>query len=216
MATKEPKVPKIKPILGVEKVPDPEFLKQLNATHKGVNGNPLFPTPPVDMTVYKTGIDLFQTLVTDAEDGGKKAISSKKKQRVVVTKMFTQLGDYVKAVCDGDLTKFNTSGFVAASNVRAPVQPLPPATFEWIDRGPNSGTVAVKPKRLPKANHYDVRYAVLSPGSTPASWIIVTLLNSKKAKIQNLTPGATYAFQIRAYGELGPTDWSDSMTFIPA
>jgi len=46
MATKEPKVLKIRPILGVEKVPDPEFLKQLYATHNGVKGNPLFPTRP--------------------------------------------------------------------------------------------------------------------------------------------------------------------------
>src|SRR5262249_26440965 len=153
---KEPKVPKIKPILGVEKLPDPQFLKQLIATYTGVNGNPLFPTPPVDMTVYKTGIDLFQTLVTDAEDGGKKAISAKKKQRVVVTKMFTKLGHYVEGACDGDLAKFNTSGFIPASNVRGPVQPLPPATFEWIDRGANSGQAVVKPKRLPRANHYDV------------------------------------------------------------
>ena len=168
------------------------------------------------MTVYRTGIDLFQTLVTDAEDGGKKAISAKKKQRVVVTKMFTQLGHYVETACDADLAKFNTSGFVAASNVRGPAQPLPPATFDWIDRGPISGQVVVKPKRLPKANHYDVRYTVLGPGSTPGSWTTVTLLNSKKTTIQNLTPGATHAFQIRAYGEVGPTNWSDSMTFIPA
>ena len=210
------KAPSVKPVLGVQKLSDADFLEQLNTTHNGVNGNSLFPTPPVDMTVYKTAIDLYSTFVTDAADGGKKAISAKNKQRVVVTKMFKQLGHYVETVVDGDLAKFNTSGFVAASNVHAPAQPLPPATFEWIDRGPNSGQVVVKPKRLSKANHYDVRYTVLSPSSTPGSWTTVTLLNSKKATIQNLTPGATYAFQIRAYGELGPTDWSDSMTFIPA
>jgi hypothetical protein len=55
MATKEPKVLKIKPILGVEKMPDPEFLKHLYATHTGVNGNPLFPTPPVGRGAVQTG-----------------------------------------------------------------------------------------------------------------------------------------------------------------
>ena len=35
-----------------------------------------------------------------------------------------------------------------------------------------------------------------------------------KTTISNLTPGATYAFQVRALGRLGYTDWSDSMTFI--
>jgi hypothetical protein len=210
------KVPKIKPILGVQKVTDPEFLKQLNAVHNGLNGNSVYPNPPVDMTVYKSAIDLFGTLVVDAEDGGKKAISAKNKQRVVVTKMFTQLGHYVEAASDGDLAKFNTSGFVAASAVHIAPQPLPPATFEWIDRGSVSGQAAVKPKRLPKAVNYDVRYAPLGTGGTPGTWVTVTLPNAKKATIQNLTAGATYAFQIRAFGRLGHTDWSDSMTFIPA
>jgi hypothetical protein len=210
------KVPTIKPVLGVQKVPDTEFLKQLNATHNGVNGNSAFPTPPVDMTVYKTAIDLFGTLVADAEDGGKKAISAKNKQRVVVTKMFKQLGHYVEAASDGDLAKFNTSGFVVASNVRTPAQPLPQATFEWIDRGPVTGQVVVKPKPLPKAINYEVRSAVLGPGSTPGSWTTVSLTSAKKAAIQNLTPGSTYAFQVRAQGKLGYTNWSDSMTFIPA
>ena len=134
----------------------------------------------------------------------------------VVTNMFTQLGHYVKAAADGDLAKFNTSGFVATSTVHTAPQPLPPASFDWIDRGPVSGQVVVKPKRLPKAVNYDVRYASLGTGGTPGTWVTVTLPSAKKAAIQNLTPGATYAFQVRAYGKLGHTDWSDSMTFIPA
>jgi len=36
----------------------------------------------------------------------------------------------------------------------------------------------------------------------------------EETTISNLTPGATYAFQVRALGRLGYTDWSDSMTFI--
>jgi len=35
-----------------------------------------------------------------------------------------------------------------------------PASFEWIDRGPLAGQVVVKPKKLPKALSYDVRYGV--------------------------------------------------------
>jgi hypothetical protein len=210
------KVQKIKPVLGIQKVPDPEFLKQLNTVYNGMNGNSVFPNPPVDLTVYKSAMDLFGTLVADAADGGKKAISAKNKQRVVVTKMFTQLGHYVETVSDGDLAKFNTSGFVAAATGKVPPQPLPPATFEWIDRGPNSGSAVVKPRRLPKAVNYEVRYTVLGPGNTPGQWTTVTLPSSKKGVIPNLTPGVAYAFQIRAYGKLGHTDWSDSMTFIPA
>ncbi len=63
-------------------------------------------------------------------------------------KMYKQLGHYVEAACDGDMAKFNTSGFVAAATTRTAPQPLPPATFEYIDRGPKAGDIVVKVKPI--------------------------------------------------------------------
>jgi len=36
--------------------------------------------------------------------------------------------------------------------------------------------------------------------------------SSRTLTVDGLTPGATYAFQVRARGRLGFTDWSDSVT----
>src|SRR5207237_9869618 len=145
------KVKKLKALLGFHKTSDPDLLKQLNVVHDHMNGNPAFPTPPVDMTTFKSGIDLFNTLVTDAEDGGKKTISAKNKQREAMIKHVTLLGHYVEAVSNDDLATFNTSGFVAAPASRTPPQPLPPASIECIDRGPATGQVVVKVKGLLQA-----------------------------------------------------------------
>ena len=41
------------------------------------------------MATFEKGVDSFGTLLTDAQDGGKKAISAKDKQRVAVIKMYT-------------------------------------------------------------------------------------------------------------------------------
>ena len=208
-------VKKIKAKIGFHGTTDPDVLKQLNIVHDGMDGNSAFPALPVDMTVFKKGIDLFNTLITDAEDGGKKAISAKNKQREEMIKEFTLLAHYVEAVSNGDPATFSTSGFVAVSGKRTPPQPLPPASIDWIDRGASTGAVVVKPKGLPGALTYDVRYGVVVNGSMPpAAWTTLILPGSKKLTISNLTPGATYAFQVRAYGWLGYTDWSDSMTFI--
>jgi len=209
------KVKKIKAKLGFHGTTDADVLKQLNTVHDGVNGNSAFPTPPVDMTIFKKGIDLFTVLVTDAEDGGKKAISAKNKQREEMIKEVTHLGHYVEAASNDDLATFRTSGFVPASTARTPPQPLPPASIAWIDRGPSTGAVVVKAEALPKAISYDLRFGVVVNGGTPpATWTTLSLPGSKKVTISNLTPGATYAFQVRAFGRLGHTDWSDSMTFI--
>jgi hypothetical protein len=208
------KIKKIKALLGFQKTSDADLLKQLNAVHDAMNGNSAYSTPPVDMVTFKKDIDSFTVLITDAEDGGKKAISAKNKQREAMVKMVTLLGHYVESACNDDLATFNTSGFVAASTVRTPAAPLPPATIEWIDRGPLAGQVEAKPKTVDKAVSYDLRYGLVVNGAMPTTWTTIILPSPKKTLISNLTPGATYAFQIRALGKLGYTDWSDPMTFI--
>ena len=207
-------VKKLKAVLGMGGTSDPDLLTQLNAAHGGINGNPAFPNPPVDLQTFKAGIDKFTVLVTDAEDGGKRAISAKKKQREEMIQQYTLLGHYVEAASNGDPAVFHTSGFTLAPTTRTAPQPLPPASFEWIDRGPLAGQVVVKPKKVPKALSYDVHYGVVVNGAPPATWTIVTIPGSKKWTITDLTPGTNYAFQVRALGRLGYTDWSASTNFI--
>ena len=208
-------VKKLKALINFHGTSDAGMIQQLLNAWQGLNGNSKFPTPPVDLTTFKSGIDTFSTLVTDAADGGKKAKTAKNKQRGVMAKQYAQLGHYVEAASNDDPAIFITSGFVLASIQRVPPQPLPPASIEWIDRGPLAGEVVVKVKTLPKALSYDVHYGVVTnPGTLPASWTTLNLPGSKKVTISNLTPGANYAFQVRALGRLGYTDWSDPMTFI--
>jgi hypothetical protein len=114
------KVKKIKAYLGFGKTSDADLLKVLEAVLKGMTNNSAYPNPPVAMADFKSAIDSFSVLVTDALDGGKKVISAKKKQREAVVKMVTLLGHYVEAACNDDVAAFNTSGFTAASTVRTP------------------------------------------------------------------------------------------------
>jgi len=208
-------VKKLKALLGFKTVADADFINRLLTVYKDMNGNPNFSNPPVDMTTFKSGIDTLAVLVTDASDGGKKAIAAKNKQRALMVKQVTLLGHYVEAASNDDPAIFSTSGFVLASTQRVPPQPLPPASIEWIDRGPVTGAVEVKVKGLPKAVSYNLQYGVVAnPGTLPTSWTTLTLPGSKKLTISNLTPGGTYAFQVRALGQLGYTDWSNPMTFI--
>jgi hypothetical protein len=210
------KVKKIRPMIGFGRIPDVDLLKRLDAICDGLTGNPLYPSPPVDLATFKAAIETYSALITDALDGGKKAISARRKQREVAVKMAMQLGHYVAAACNDDLATFTTSGFLPASNLRTPPQPLPPATIKWVDRGHISGQLLVKVTGIPRAVAYDVRYAVISPGGTFGPWTTVTLPSPKASAFNNLTSGTTYAFQVRALGKLGYTDWSDSTIFMCA
>src|SRR5215467_2611369 len=134
----------IKAKLGLHGVLDTETVKALMTAYQGLLNNSAYPNPPVALATFKAGIDQFSALIIDAEDGGKKAISAKDKQRVAVIKMYTQLGHYVEAACNDDPATFNTSGFSAVVRTKTAPAPLAGSKFQWIDRGPNSGEIAVK------------------------------------------------------------------------
>jgi hypothetical protein len=209
-------IKKIKAKLGFHGVSDSDVLTAGNTAYNGLLNNAAFPNPPVSLPTFRQALDSLSALIVDAEDGGKKSISAKDKQRAAVIKMYVLLGHYVEATCNDDLATFNTSGFTARSTTRTAPQPLAQAKFSWIDRGPNSGQAAVKVESQTGAIAYDVHYALEGTGGALGPWTTMTLTSSKKVTISGLTPAGTYQFQVRALGKLGYTDWSQSMTFICA
>ena len=211
------KITQITPILGYSKVSDEVFLGRLNAVYTGTNGNAAYPNPPIDLAAFKTDIDSYSALITVSLDGSKKAISEKKNKRQTLQKSFRLLGRYVEIMCKNDMPTFLSSGFEAAATTRLPAQPLPPASILKVDQG-NSGELQVTMKSLPRARSYDVRYApVPAGGGTPTTWTTETFASAKIAvPIAGLSPGTNYVFQVRAFGKLGFTDWSDSVARICA
>ena len=200
----------IKAVLGFTKVTDDALVTFVNAVHDGMNGNPAYPAPPVDMATFEAAIVSLTSLVAAAADGGKKAITLKDKQRAATIKIVLQLGHYVEIACNDDMATFTSSGFVAVSTTRTPPQPLPIPTLKTVNQG-NTGQMLVAPQAVSGALSYDVRYAPVVAGATPTTFTTVTLTSSKAAPINGLTPGTVYTFQIRALGRLGYTDWSDAV-----
>jgi hypothetical protein len=209
-------IKKIKAKLNCHGVSDTDVLKAGNTAYDGLLNNAAFPNTPVPLATFRQDLDSFSALIVDAEDGGKKSISAKNKQRTEVIRVYTLLGHYVEATCNNDPAIFNTSGFTAVSKTKTAPQPLAPAKFSSIDRGPNSGQVVVKVERQKGAIAYDMHYALEGTGGVLGPWTLMTLTNAKKVTITGLTPAGTYQFQVRALGRVGYTDWSPSMTFISA
>ena len=207
------KLTQITPIFGYQGVPDEIFLGRLNAVYSGTNGNSAYPNPPIDMNSFHADIESYSGLITQSLDGSRKAISEKKKKRGALMKSLRLLGRYVEIMCKNDMPTFLSSGFEAASTTRTPAPPLPPASILKVDHG-NSGELRVTIKSIPRARSYDVRFApVPAGGGTPATWTTETFASAKIAvPISGLTPGTNYAFQVRAFGKAGYTDWSNSVT----
>ena len=126
--------------------------------------------------------------------------------------MLRALALYVELNCKDDMNTFLTSGFQPRSSTRAAAQPLDQPMILSVDQG-ITGELLVSIKSVGRsAKSYDVRYGVVGAGgSTPTTWLTVTVPNTKiPARITGLIPATTYAIQVRAYGPLGHTPYSDS------
>ena len=180
---------------------------------KGLTGNSNFTNLPVDLNAFKADLDAFAASIADAKDGGKKAITLRNKHGEVVIRRIKQFATYVELNCKDDMNIFLSSGFQPRSSARTAAQPLDQPTILSIDQGP-TGQLRVSIKPVRKAKSYELRYgAAGAGGAAPAAWSTLMVPSAKTAvPVNGLTPGTTYAIQVRAYGQLGYTQYSDSAT----
>jgi hypothetical protein len=183
-----------------------------------MKGNPKFPKSPVDLDVFNATVGLYDAGITRALDGSKKAISERNRLREEVIKMVTQLGHYVSHMSE-DLATLYTSGFQPAYKSRRLPQALPKPAIRKVDHGPNSGTLLVWITPISRdsgrVNCYELRRAEMAGDAIAGDWIVQPSTTARfPISIQNLKPGAIYAFQVRALNQCGYTDWSDSATFM--
>jgi hypothetical protein len=208
----KPKIPIIKPVLGVIGVSDGVLLQRLTAVHDGMFNNPAYPTPPVDIAVFKAAIDAYNSASAAVPEGGKAAITLRDKRRTEVIVMFRLLGHYVEANCKNDMNTFVSSGFVASkTGQRTPPQPVAVSSIVSVDQG-NSGQLLVSIQPVAKARSYELRSGLVPAAGGSMNWTTTQVASTKPATpINNLTPGGTYTFQVRAFGKLGFSDWSSSV-----
>ena len=205
------KLPIIRTSLRYNKLTDPEFLARLNAVLSGTFGNSKFTTPPVDVATFKAGVDSYTATITDASDGSRKAKAARDKKRQEMSVMMRHLGVYVEVASNGDMDTFLSSGFEPTATTRSTPQPLAQPTIAGIDQI-NTGQLLVGVTPVKGARQYELRYAPVGAGGTAGTWTVITLPSAKLATPLNaLTPGTLYSFQVRAYGKLGYTDWSDAL-----
>ena len=178
---------------------------------KAFTGNSNFPNSPVDLNDLKSKLDAFAIAIADANDGSKKAIMLRNQLGHEIVRLLKVLAFYAELNCKDDMNIFLTSGFTARSTTKAQPQPVGPTTVISVDQA-ESGTFKVWMQSVRRAKQYQVRSGqVGAGGATPTMWNIVTVSNAKTAAvITGLTPGTTYAIQVRAYGTLGYSEWSDS------
>ncbi len=203
----------IKPFLAITDLPDGDVLHRLTSVHDGMLNNPAYATPPVDMAGFKAVIDAYATAAAAAlQDGGKHAVTERDKRRAEAISMYRLLGHYVEGASKNDMNTFVSSGFQAAAKAqKTPPQPVGAPIIVSVDQG-NTGQFLVTMKPVAHARHYELRFAAPPAAGASPNWTTILVpLAKPPAAVNNLNPGTSYTFQVRAYGKLGYSAWSASV-----
>jgi hypothetical protein len=199
---------KLKVLFDFLRLPADDFVSRLTQIHDKMNGNAAFSNPPVDLAAFLAAISTFAAFVVVALDGSKQAIAIKKKQRAGLVKMAEQLGHYVEAASNHDPVTFTSSGFQIRSTARIPQAPLAQPVIDSVDQG-KTGEMLVTVSPVVNARIYEVEFAPVTTNGAAPVWTKITIATARKSvPVENLTPGTTYMFHVRAFGTPGFTDWS--------
>ena len=119
MATKSKKVTPIKASLAFSKAVPAGLYTFGCSVYAGMNNNPAYSQPPVDMPTLKSTLDGYNTLLAAALDGGKKVLAQRNHQGGVLIKILKELAHYAQSASKDDPTIFTSSGFQAVSKARS-------------------------------------------------------------------------------------------------
>jgi hypothetical protein len=198
-------------LLTFRRFPDGKFSFFGLHVHDSVLNNPHFPRPAVSLEDLKSKLDRFEAALAQAIHRDRRVIALKNSLREEIDKDLMLLAAYVESIAGLDRDIFVSSGFDPAPSTYAGPQPLGDPGIDNIEQG-NTGQFRVWLRSLGRqARSYQYRFGVAD--TEPDSWPIEAVGSAAEAiLIDGLTPGTIYAFQVRAIGVLGETDWSDSAT----
>src|SRR5947207_4379675 len=97
----------IRPVMNFTRLAPNDLYTRGVAVLGGIYADPTdFPNPPYDQATFKGQVDTYQISITNALDGGKKAIVVRNHEGVVLIKMLRQLVHYAEAACKDDIPTF--------------------------------------------------------------------------------------------------------------
>ena len=202
---------------GYTKMSHHDFWELLLRVYQGMLNNLYFSKPPIAISALKAKMDQYSAAISATMSGAKVQFAQRDSLRHDLEGMLRLLGTYVEQACEDDENIAKTSGFDLQPSTHEPARPLDTQRIRKLDHGSNSGEILVWPPRsYRKIRTCDLRYVPVDDAGLPVGDWTETVITDflKPITIKNLKPGVVYAFQIRALGDLGKTDWSDSVTIM--
>ncbi|MEZ5386189.1 MAG: fibronectin type III domain-containing protein [Prosthecobacter sp.] len=197
-----------KPKLELQKKTDDTFQNFVDAVLAAMTGNANFPTPMpalADITTQHTAFKDALAAQKAAKIALTQATAAKDAARDAVETLVTHLANYVEIASSGEEAKILSAGM----QVRTPAAPVGAVAAPGdlaASAGDNEGEVELTCDPVAGASSYEWQCRQHQDGT---EWQAVKMSTNSRITVTDLTPGALYAFRVRALGAAGPGPWSD-------
>ena len=200
------------------KLSDADALTQAGAVMKGIFvDKAISAQPPVDQATFQAAIDDLNAamIAVTQSGGGTTMITVKNAKRKVLDNDLRKLAHFVQLNCNEDQQIVAKTGFQSRlAPVRSNAQ-LDKASIVSIDTL-HTRQLSVTAGKVLRAKLYEVGVAVVGANTTVGPFQSAGFFTKSRAMaVTGLTPGTTYAVQVRALGgTTGSGDWSDPVAHM--
>lgn len=205
------RMPKIKLDLSKKTPAQKIALAQAHVT--AMTGNANFPDAgrlPLDAAFQAalTALDTAEADVIVKKNQWKEAIATRDAAEAALDAALTSRASYCEAAQPADEAALISSG-LPLRPAPAPVGQLPAPGDLAATVGDNEGEIDLSCDPVPGASSYEWQCRLHADGN---AWQGAKNSTTSKITLEGLTPGALYAFRVRAIGAAGPGAWSDEAT----
>jgi hypothetical protein len=184
----------------------------MGATHiAAMTGNPNYPAAtrvPTDAQVQTAQDDLAaaESAVDATEIAWKQAIQVRDQKEATWDTVITARANNCEAVTPNDAAALASTGFPLRSG-GGPIGSLPAPGDLRATPTANAGEIELRCDTVKGSSSYE--WECKLHDNLTAPWTAVKTSTTTKILVTGLTPGALYAFRVRAIGSAGPGTWSD-------
>ena len=186
---------------------DADLITLANGILHSMSGNSHFPDPDPSLAEIAAAVDDFSAGIaahTDARNAAKTARAVKARGRRVLADLLTDVAAFAERKAKRDEAKLLSAG-IPVRDPSTPLGLLPAPSNLLAAFGDGEGKVVLTYDPVAGSRSYEIQCKIYGT----SDWQNVKMVTRRRAVVTGLTPGANYAFRVRAVGTAGPGAWSD-------